>query len=102
MALSSHQLATINGFKEELKKQIFRFASWGANEMLSVVYFAIEEDIYLSATVPDGISNDDAGMYSKSFYFRISTDGELHNILKERYFEKKNYANEIIRVNPNI
>ena len=82
MELSSHQLATINSFKEGLKKQISQYATWGANEILSVVYFAIEEDIYLGATVPDGISNDDAGMYSKSFYFRISTDGELHNILK--------------------
>jgi hypothetical protein len=101
MQMTSFQETILNEFKEGLKKQISQYAIWGANELLSVVYFDFEEDIYLIATVPDGISNDDAGMYVRSHYFRISSDGELHNILKESYFDKKTYANEIIRINPN-
>ena len=101
MEITALQEATINEFKEGLQIQISQYALWGACERLNVVYFCYEQDVYLKATVPDGISSDDAGMFVKSYYFRISPDGVQHYILNTWFNEKLVHATNFINCNPN-
>ena len=100
MDLTKLQEETINDFKIGLKRSISQYLTWGASEMLEVIYFKVDEDVYLKAIIPDGISSDNAGMFIRSLYFRISQDGINNDILSTRFYEKMKEASGIVKIDP--
>jgi hypothetical protein len=99
--MTSEQLKIVNDAKSGLDHQIKKYINWDSPRFLNVIYFEAEESVFLLAVVPDGISNDDAGMFVAMHYFRIEKDGKFYEITFDSYHEKRNLAKEVIRVNPN-
>lgn len=100
MILTIEQQAKIDEFKEALKFQIGEYSTWGAQRCLNVIYFQHEGIIHLKAIVPDGISNDNAGMYVERHYFKILQNGELRNIREDDFNSKREISEEVIVCNP--
>lgn len=99
--MTTEQSNTINEFKAALESQIKKYLSWGSSRSLDVIYFEEGENIFLLAIVPDGVSNDFAGMYIAKHYFRIEADGKYQEITSNIYQEKRDLAKKIISLNPN-
>lgn len=99
--MTTEQLNTINEFKSALETQIKKYLTWGSSRCLDVIYFEERENIFLLAIVPDGISDDNAGMYVANHYFRIEQDGRYHEITFNSFQEKRGVAKKVISFNPN-
>jgi hypothetical protein len=102
MTLTIGQQTKIDEFKEALKSQISEYSTWGGQRHLNVIYFQHEGIIHLKAIVPNGISNDNAGMYVEQYYFKILENGELKNSQEHEFNSKREITDEVIICNPQV
>jgi hypothetical protein len=99
--MTNEQLKTVNEFRAALDTQIINYLTWGSSRCLNVIYFEDGDNVFLQAVVPNGISNDDAGMFVARHNFRIEKDGNYFEITSANYQATKKLAKEVISSNPN-
>ncbi len=97
--MTNEQQITVDEFNARLETQIIDYLSWGSRRCLNVIYYELEEIVYLLAVVPDDVSNDGAGIHRHIEYFRIEKDGKCEYVHPTVFHEKRNLAIEIFRTN---
>jgi len=97
--MTNEQQITVHEFNAKLETQIIDYLSWGSKRCLNVIYYELDEIVYLLAVVPDDVSNDGAGIHLHKNYFRIEKDGKCDYLHPDVFQEKRNLATEIFRTN---
>ena len=99
--MTPQQEQTVKEFIDLMHSQIKKYFEWRSEGQLNVIYFKEADFVYLQSIVPNGISNDYAGMYVARNYFKIDSKGTCFVIPDQVFQEKRELATEVIRVNPN-